>query len=52
VSGQTLLLWGAAPALLAAGLIGLWLAGRRRPATEPEAVVLTDEERAALDELK
>jgi len=52
VSAQTLLLWGAAPALLLAGLLALWVAGRRRGAAELGADGLTAEERAALDELK
>lgn len=52
VSAQTLLLWGAAPALLVAGLIALWFAGRRRGAAETGADGLTEEERAALEELK
>ncbi|MFD2649027.1 cytochrome c-type biogenesis protein [Devosia albogilva] len=52
VSAQTLLLWGAAPALLVVGLVALWLAGRRRSAAEVGSDGLTAEERAALDELK
>jgi cytochrome c-type biogenesis protein CcmH len=52
VSTQTLLLWGAAPALLVVGLVALWLAGRRRSAAEVGSDGLTAEERAALDELK
>ncbi len=52
VSAQTLLLWGVAPALLVVGLVALWLAGRRRSAAEAGSDGLTDEERAALEELK
>ena len=49
VNNHTLLLWAAAPVLLLAGLVGLWLLGRRRSAAAPG---LTPEEQAALDELK
>ena len=52
VSAQTLLLWGAPPMLLLAGLVALWAASRRRDAAAPEPDALTDEERAALDELR
>ena len=49
VGGHTILLWAAAPVLLVLGLAVVWIAGRRRA---PVAGGLTDEERAALDELK
>ncbi|KKB09054.1 cytochrome c-type biogenesis protein [Devosia chinhatensis] len=46
---HTILLWIAAPGLLAAGLFGLWLAGRRK--TPAASSSLSAEEQAALDEL-
>lgn len=46
---HTLLLWAAAPTILAAGLVGIWLATRRRP---PEPRSLTREEEAALEALQ
>ena len=49
VSGHTLLLWIAAPALLLVGLVTLLVVGRRRRVAEGE---LSPEEQAALDELK
>jgi cytochrome c-type biogenesis protein CcmH len=49
VNEHTLLLWIAAPALLLAGLGTLFVAGRRRRVAD---VGLSDEEQAALDELK
>lgn len=48
-NAHTWLLWIAAPALLLAGLIGIWLAGRRqRAADQPD---LSEDEAAALAEL-
>ncbi len=49
VGNHTLLLWGAAPALLLVGLGGLWLVSRHRRSAAPG---LSPEEQAALDELK
>jgi cytochrome c-type biogenesis protein CcmH len=49
VNNHTLLLWGAAPVLLLAGLLVLWLTGRRRRAAAPG---LSPEEQAALDEIQ
>jgi cytochrome c-type biogenesis protein CcmH len=49
VNNHTLLLWGAAPVLLLAGLGSLWVLGRRRRAAAPG---LTPQEQAVLDELK
>jgi cytochrome c-type biogenesis protein CcmH len=49
VSGHTLLLWIAAPALLLVGLVTLLVLGRRRRVAEGE---LSPEEQAALEELK
>ena len=49
VGGHTILLWAAAPVLLVLGLLMVWIAGRRRA---PAVGSLTEEERAALEELK
>ena len=49
VNNHTLLLWGAAPVLLLAGLAVLWFVSRRRQGAAPG---LSPEEQAALDELK
>lgn len=49
MGGHTLLLWTAAPALLALGLLILAVVGRRRG---PIEAGLSAEEQAALDELK
>lgn len=47
---HTLVLWAAGPTILAVGLLGLWLAARRRPPSEPRS--LTREEEAALEALQ
>jgi len=50
VAGHTLILWIAAPALLLAGLVAVFIGARRkRAATQQE---LTDEEEAALESLQ
>ena len=49
VGGHTILLWAAAPVLLVLGLLMVWIAGRKRA---PVADGLSDEERAALDDLR
>lgn len=50
VGGHTMVLWIAAPVLLVAGVMMVWLASRRR--TAPAQGELTEQERAALDELR
>ncbi|GLQ55064.1 cytochrome c-type biogenesis protein [Devosia nitrariae] len=49
IAPHTLFLWAAGPIILAAGLIGLWLAARRQP---PEPRSLTREEEAAIEALQ
>lgn len=51
---HTLILWLAAPALLIAGIMAVFIASRRRAAEpqKPENPGLSDEERTALDSLK
>lgn len=50
IGGHTMLLWIAAPVLLIAGVLMVWLANRRRAA--PATGELTEQERAALEALR
>ena len=45
---DTLLLWGVAPAVLLAGMVGLFIAARRRKTPNLQTAVLTTEEQARL----
>lgn len=51
LNGHTLLLWVAAPILLLAGLLALWLVSRGGRVS-PDNGVLSPEEQSALDELR
>ncbi len=52
VATHTILLWGAAPAVLIAGGLLVWFGARRKRTAPADAAGLTEDEQRVLDELK